>query len=108
MVDLLLFADLAVINIFSLLHYLTTVRTKNALLVLIIVLVKGIFICLPFICFVVVCLFKICKSIVKFFKKKLKPKCEGISMLTESCDLPPLREDSPEYLTQDYVQFAEK
>ena len=94
-VDLLLFANLAIINTFSLLHYFIIVYTKNNLLVL--VLVKGTFICLPFVGFVTVCLFRVCKPIVKFLKRKFQSKHEGTSMLTESCDLPPLREDPPEH-----------
>ena len=94
-VDVLLFATLAVINVFSLLIYQkASLKLQNSPIVVVSFYVQVILIYLPLACLVVAGLVKAWKLVCAHCKKNNS----GTENLLDSNTLPPLREDYELYL----------
>ena len=90
-IDLLLFVNLAVISALTFVNYNRRVqgyRNSPSALSIQLILIYS-----PLVCLLVVGLFKFLKSLVKFFKKSGLLRRDGYVMLTDTCSLPPLREE---------------
>ena len=90
-IDFLLLANLAVINALSLLNYHKKLQgVQHPLSTLYIQLIL---IYLPLICLLIIGFVKVSKFVFKVFKKRCWLRRSGITMLTDSCTLPALREE---------------
>ena len=90
-VDFLLLANLAVINALSLLNYNKRVQGVKHLLSAFFIQLFLIY--LPLVCLLVIGLYKCFKSVTKFLKKKCCLRRSYITVLNNSCTLPPLRKE---------------
>ena len=88
--DLLILADLATICALSLLNWQSTDPNSYR----IVSGIQLILLYLPLVCLLLMGLFKVLKAVVRYCKTKLRSRQETSPLLlTDSCDLPPLREE---------------
>ena len=90
-IDFLLLANLAVINALSLLNYHK--RLQGVHHPLSTLYIQLILIYLPLVCLLIIGFVKVSKFVFKVFKKRCWLRRSGITMLTDSCTLPALREE---------------
>ena len=89
-IDFLLFTNLAIINTLTLLHYHKIVRGKHFLTTF---FPQLLLIYLPLVCLLLIGVVKLLKPVIRFLKMKCWLRQSGTMLLTDSCTLPPLRDE---------------
>ena len=90
-IDILLFANLAIINASALVNYQNTEQGLNHPLLTL--LLQPILIYLPLVCLLLICLVKVLKAVLKFCKRKCWLRRGNFMVLNDTSNLPPLREE---------------